>query len=190
MRPAFERPHRYTADLSRILIGHALSPNQDQRLPMLGGKFCERGAKVLEVALRVLLWGCPKASRIGAVRVFDLAACLAMTGVEEVAQDCEQPCVEVRARLEAVDVGPRSQDGVLHEVVGIIRVAGQRDRKRPQAGDGGQHGFADLRGRRHWILLRGARPKRSTRSIRRSGMGSQRSWPYRARRSRPILSWS
>ena len=53
--------------------------------------------------------------------------------MEEVAQDGEQPCVEVRPALEAIDVGERAQERVLDEVVGAVDLPGKRDRKSAQA---------------------------------------------------------
>src|SRR3954467_15522770 len=45
---------------------------------------------------------------------------------ERVAQDREHPGFDACARLELSDVAPSAQDRVLHQVVGTIRVAGQR----------------------------------------------------------------
>jgi hypothetical protein len=42
------------------------------------------------------------------VRILDLAFAFAVLGVELIAQDREEPCVEVSAALEPVDVSPRS----------------------------------------------------------------------------------
>src|SRR3954452_8329312 len=74
--------------------------------------------------------------------------------LESTAQDREQPRSEVRARLEAVQVLPPPDDGLLHEIVRTIRVMGQRARERPQARDRGQQGLAHLRGGGHGSVLR------------------------------------
>ena len=65
--------------------------------------------------------------RVGPVPVLHLALALAELGVEQVAQDGEQPGVEVGAALEPVDVRQGAQQRVLHEVVGAVHLPAERD---------------------------------------------------------------
>ena len=122
-------PDRDTTDLGGILIRHTLSRNQDQRLTLIDRKLGESLKHVLNITLPILLGRCPKVSRIGAVRVLDMATVVTILAQERVAQDREQPRVHAGARLELLDVPPRAKDGVLYEAVRIIGVAGQRDRE-------------------------------------------------------------
>jgi hypothetical protein len=64
--------------------------------------------------------------------------------MEEVAQDGEQPGVQVGAGLETVDVLPGPHDRVLDEVVGPVGAVRERDRKGAQARDCGEEGVADV----------------------------------------------
>jgi hypothetical protein len=66
-------------------------------------------------------------------------------GVEEVAQDGEQPSVEVRPTLEAVDRRPGAHQRFLDEVVRPIGVIGQGEREGAQARHGAEKGVAELR---------------------------------------------
>ena len=50
-----------------------------------------------------------------------------------VAQDREGPSFEVRALLEACSAAPGAQEGVLYEVVGRYRLAGERDSEAAQS---------------------------------------------------------
>jgi hypothetical protein len=70
-----------------------------------------------------------------AVGVLDLALLLAHLGIEVVAQDGEQPGAQVGALLEGIEVGPRLDQRLLHQVVGDIDIAGQRQREGPEARD-------------------------------------------------------
>src|SRR3954452_910954 len=101
MDPALDRAHSDATDPRGILIGQPLSYDQQQRLPVLDRELGQRLEHVLDIALRGLLRGCPKASSEEPVWVLDLAALLPVLAIEAVAQDREQPCLQVRARLEA-----------------------------------------------------------------------------------------
>lgn len=59
-------------------------------------------------------------ARIGAVRVLDLAPALAIFGVEEIAQDREEPRIQIGAALEAMEVCEGAEEGVLNKVVRFV----------------------------------------------------------------------
>src|SRR3954465_14268733 len=108
----------------------AVHPNSKPwRLTLIDRKLGESLKHVLNITLPILLGRCPKVSRIGAVRVLDMATVVTILAQERVAQDREQPRVYAGARLELLDVPPRAKDGVLYKAVRIIGVAGQRDRE-------------------------------------------------------------
>src|SRR5215207_8958009 len=100
MHPALYGPNRDTADLGSFLVGQALRRNQDQGFTMLWRQSCERLAQVLEVTPCTLVRGCAELARIGPIWVRNFVLGPAVLAVEEVAQDREQPCAHVRARLE------------------------------------------------------------------------------------------
>jgi hypothetical protein len=64
--------------------------------------------------------------------VLHLAATLAVFRMEEIAQDGEEPSVEVRSRLEAVRVSPRAHQRVLDEIVGSLGPPAERYCERAQ----------------------------------------------------------
>src|SRR3954470_22223704 len=189
MHPALQGPHRDATHLGGFLVRQALRRNQDQSLPILGRKSRERLTHVRKVTPCMLLRQCPQASGVEPIRVLKLASYFPMLAVERIAQDCEQPCSHARARLELIEVGPSEQNGLLHEIVSVVRVVGQREGEGPQVGDCCQYGLADLRSRCHGSVLRAVRPKREARSRMRSRVGCRRSWPEMSRSSRSIRSW-
>src|SRR5215210_5792477 len=150
MHPALYGPNRDTADLSGLFIRQALSRNQNQGFTMLWRKFCECLAQVLEITSGTLIRGRAKLARIGPIRVRNFVLGPPALGVEEVAQDREQPRAHVRARLERLDVGQGAHDGVLHEVVGMIRAVGQRQREGSQARQCPEQGLTHLRSEIAW----------------------------------------
>jgi hypothetical protein len=77
------------------------------------------------------IWPC----RIGAVGVFDLAPPLAPFGKIGVAQDGEEPSLEVGPLLERLQMVPGLEQGFLHEVVGALLVAAERNGESAQAAD-------------------------------------------------------
>ena len=100
--------------------------------------------------MRLLVGMGRQAGRVGAVWVLDLSDPLAVLGVEDVPQDREEPRPQVRALLEAVLIGPRPSERVLHEIIGKVPVADQRVRKGSKRGDGCEQILAECRLAGHW----------------------------------------
>ena len=69
---------------------------------------------------------------MGPVRILDLTLFPAVGGEEQVAQDGEEPGLEVRAGLERLLLADRPQHRLLHEILGPVDVPGERDRVSPQ----------------------------------------------------------
>jgi hypothetical protein len=46
-----------------------------------------------------------------------------MLGMELIAENGEEPCVEIGPRLEPIDVRPRLQQCFLHQVIGAVAVS-------------------------------------------------------------------
>ena len=83
-------------------------------------------------------------ARILRIDVFDFAAPPAHLGVEFVAQDGEQPGLQVGAQLERRLMGPSLGQRFLNEVVGAFAVADQCDAECPEARNGFQKLFPKL----------------------------------------------
>src|SRR5262245_44884037 len=71
---------------------------------------------------------------VAAVRVLDLPAPFAALREIGVAQDGEQPCLEIGAFAERVEMVPGLEQGLLHKVVGALPVAAKRHGKRAKIG--------------------------------------------------------
>src|SRR4051812_35404292 len=130
---AFDGAYSSATDLGGIFIRQPFSDDQQQRLALVCRDLLQGSEHVQDTTPCVLLRGRPQPSRIRAIWVRPLPLSFAVCRVEPVAQDREEPCLEVRARLEAVDVLPRAQDGVLHQVACGIWLVGERERKGAQA---------------------------------------------------------
>jgi hypothetical protein len=99
--PALDRPHSHPAYLGGFLVRQTFRPDQEQGLTLVEGNVGQSLAEILEVEPGTLLGRSRKPGCIGAVRVLDLASSLPVLGMKEVAQDREQPGVEVGPSLEA-----------------------------------------------------------------------------------------
>src|SRR6185312_3650672 len=71
---------------------------------------------------------------------------LAHLAVELVAQDGEQPGLDIGAELEAFLLRPCFHDGILHQIVGLVVAARQRERERPETGQRCQQVALERRG--------------------------------------------
>jgi hypothetical protein len=65
--------------------------------------------------------------RVETVGILHLTAPLAIVRSEQVAQYGEKPPGHIGARLEGIEVGPRPQQRFLHEIVGAVDVAAERN---------------------------------------------------------------
>src|SRR5829696_4554718 len=131
---ALDGADRAAADGGSVLIGEAGGANQDQRFALVLRQLVERGAKLLELQMRILRWLGLQGFRVIALGVLYLAPPLPVVRAKQVAQDGEQPSRQVRAGLERVDVGNGAQQRFLNQIVRTVAIARQRDRKRAQAG--------------------------------------------------------
>src|SRR3954469_401124 len=185
---ALDRTNGAAADGGGLLVGKTGRSNEQQRLALVMRQFGERRTEVLEVETCSLLGLYAQAGRVGTIRVLHLAPALTIFRVEQVAQDREQPSVEVGAPFEAVDVRQGAQQGVLNEIVGPIHLAGQRNCECAQTWDRGEQSVADGRFRRHQITP--PRAGRGGRGGRRNGRGPavrevRRTWRAGCRRCAP-----
>jgi hypothetical protein len=105
---AFDGANRHLDHLRSFLIGQTLCSDHEQRLSLIQRERRQGCAEVLEVETALLIRVRLEPRGIRLVRILDLAFALAVLGVELIAQDREEPCVEVSAALEPVDVSPRS----------------------------------------------------------------------------------
>src|SRR5262249_4189269 len=126
-----------------FFVGKTGSADQDQRLTLVGWQFCERLLKLLKLDVAVLLgMGLERFSK-SAVAVFNLAPAPSGFPPGEVAQNREEANRRGGPGFERIDVGQRTQERLLHEIVGPIYVAGQRYGERAQARQGREDPVAD-----------------------------------------------
>src|SRR5690606_33581905 len=95
--PALDRSDRAAADFGRLLIGKTRCPDEDDRLALVFRQLLQRRAEILEVELAMLGGMNGETRGHDAVAVLDLAAALAHLRIELVAQDGEQPGLEIGA---------------------------------------------------------------------------------------------
>jgi hypothetical protein len=116
-------------DLRRILVTQSLHPDQKQSLPLLGRELSESRAQVMEVKLCVLLGWHGEETGHRTLRVLHLPPALAVFGMEQIAQDGEEPSRKVDAGRGLVEAAERAHKRVLHPVIRVVDIVGQRDCK-------------------------------------------------------------
>src|SRR4051794_31927350 len=134
---AFERAHGNTAQSRRVLVGLALFHHQKESLALFQRQMRQCLVKVVQHQFEFLLGLNHQASGKAALWVFDLPSVFTVLRVDAIAQDREQPCLQVGAMLEVIEVRPRPQKGTLHEIVTPDWIAGQMQRKCSQVGQKG-----------------------------------------------------
>jgi hypothetical protein len=139
---AFDRADYGIADHGSLFVAEPLGRNEEKRLALLDRKLGQRDGHVLQVQMPVLFRRAEQGSRQGPVRILHLALPLAVACVELIAEDREQPGLQVGAGLEALDMGQASHDGFLNQIVGAVDIPGERDREGPQARDHLDHRLA------------------------------------------------
>src|SRR4051794_2724209 len=194
---ALHRADGAVHDRRDVLVGQAGGADEEERLALVGGQLRQRDAQIGEVELRALLGRAREVRRIRPLRILDLAAALAVLRMEQVAQDREQPGVEVRAALEPADMGDGAKERVLDEIVGAVDVVRQRDREGAKARHRGKqrvpHRGLDRSGMGWLAHARSSAPappppSRCRMAMSRSGTGSCVSAAYIARSCVPISS--
>src|SRR6476659_3216457 len=131
---ALDRADGAAGNLRGFLVGEARSSNQDQGFALVVRQLGQSGTKILHLHMAVLLGMGGKRCGVAPVRVLDLAAAFAALGEIGVAQDGEQPCLEVSPFAERVEMVPGLEQGLLHKVVGTLPVAAKRHGKRAKIG--------------------------------------------------------
>src|SRR5688572_11486388 len=96
---------------------------------------------------------CGKPARIMAVGIFHLAAALADFRIVMIAQYGEEPSLEIGALLEAVDVRPGLDQGLLDQIVGTVRLTAERNGKSPERTDRSQQFLPETRRNAHFLWL-------------------------------------
>jgi hypothetical protein len=98
------------------------------------GESRARGLQFLQDELVLLIRHDDQPGGVGAIRILHLAMGLTVVRKMTVAQDRKQPCLEIRALLEAFRFANCFEDGVLHQVFRPGGIASQRHRERTQIG--------------------------------------------------------
>jgi hypothetical protein len=91
--------------------------------------------------------------------------------MEEIAQDSKKPGIQIGAWLEAMNVGQRTQQGVLDEIVGAVDLSRKGNGEGPQTGYGGEKSVPEVRLQRHFLVSRPFPSSSARRSLKRSGTG-------------------
>ena len=126
-------------EIAKRLMRNMLCSDEEKRLPVLRGQKGQGAQQLCVLDTGHLLRSYAQPSRMLVIRVFNLAAALSMAAVEKIAQDREQPSLEVRPRLEAVQVSPGPQDRLLDKIISVVAVVQERDREAPQVRYAGDH---------------------------------------------------
>src|SRR5262249_49062282 len=125
----------------RFVIGKAGRPDQNESVALLGRQLGQGGAELAVHGLRDLRRLCRQT--FGAiVDGFEWPAPPATLRVELIAQDREEPCHHIRARLERVYICAAAQQRLLNEVFSLVAIPAQRNREGTKARYRGEHGLA------------------------------------------------
>src|SRR5476651_534305 len=202
--PAFHRAHGAFADRGGVFIGETARAHQDQRFALFVGQMFERAHRVGQFG-RMKLVLAPARDAFGGILIPGrLAPGAAAVGIELVAQDREQPGLQIGAGDKAGAALPSLDQGLLRQIVGGFLVAGQgagegaQERHKTQqfglevrifrlVGMGGRGG-----GGHHETLPPPLSPASSiwrSRSMKSSGTGSCATSSYMRRNSRPMARW-
>jgi hypothetical protein len=132
---ALDRAHGAIADLRRLLIAEAAGADQDEHLAM-GIAQSPVGTPEVAEFQRCFLARRRRFDLDGhAVEGYAARPILAALVVVEVAQDREHPGLEVRPGAKLVCGAERANDRIMDQVIGLLPVARQRPRERPQMRD-------------------------------------------------------
>ena len=123
---ALDRADGHLADIRRFFVRQPGGAHQDQRFALIDRQLLQRAAQIAQMQLRVVIRRDRHLAGADAVRILDLELAMAQLRVVAVAQDREQPRLQVAAGLELLAVGPRLEHRVLHQIVGARRIAAQR----------------------------------------------------------------
>src|SRR5687767_6090979 len=100
---------------------------------------------------------------------------LAQAVIEIVTQNGEKPGLEIGAFLKVAEAVPRTDQGFLHQIVGLRTIPAQRDRKCAQAGYGLNQRLPERGGRSGHFPSVSLLASSSSNFVKRSGIGSARS---------------
>src|SRR4029077_8928255 len=117
---ALDRADGAAGNLRGFLVREARGADQDQGFALVVRQLGQRHAKVLHLHMAVLLGMGGERGGVAPVGVLDLAAALAALREIGVAQDGEQPCLEISPFAERVEMVPGLEQGLLHQVVGAF----------------------------------------------------------------------
>src|SRR6185312_4242608 len=124
--PAFHRADGAFADGGRVLIGEAARAHQNKSLALFVGKTAQRPHRVGQLGRINLILGAAGNAFGGVLVPRRLAPGAAAVGIELVAQNGEQPGLEVGAGNEGGAALPGLHQCLLRQIVGRLRIAGQR----------------------------------------------------------------
>ncbi len=143
--PALDGAQLGPADPGDLLVLQSLCPREENGLALLGREPRKSPCEVSQVKIFILSREGREHAGHHAVRVLDLPPPPAFEGVELIAEDREEPRLQAGARLEFVDLAQPPDNRLLHEVVGKIDIAGQRDREGAKPRKGRKQAVAQLR---------------------------------------------
>src|SRR5215211_2360737 len=133
VNPALDRAKRGSADFGDLLIAVTLRPHQQHRLALLIGQARQSRTKRLELRAPWLLWKRGELGGIQAIHILHLALSSAVVGVEQVAQDREEPSLHLGVGLKLVLLLQGAQDRILNQIVRPVSVANKGQGKGAKA---------------------------------------------------------
>ena len=137
--PALHRPDLAPADPGDLLVRQAVDGDEHQDLTMRSAQGAKSALEGRDLDPAVLLGGHPIVALEVVIRHLGGDMLAGDQAAKAVAQDGEQPCLEVGARRKLVLCLQRVDDRVLNDVVGEMNVsAREAARERPQMGNEGR----------------------------------------------------
>src|SRR6201999_2622211 len=204
--PAFDRADRAFADRGRVLIGKAPRAHQNQRFALLVGQNAQRPGRVGQLRREHLILAAAGNTLRGILIPGRLTPGPAPVGIELIAQNGEQPGLQIGAGNESGAALPSLDQGLLRQIVGAFLIAGERAGKSAQKGNERQELGLEIavaiilagvgravhggRGYHHDTFLpvraSSASSMRRSKSRKSSGTGSSATSSYMRRSSRPM----
>jgi hypothetical protein len=114
------------------VVGETSDDHQDG-LALIGGQFLQSRPKIEKIHMALLIRQCNELAGQFAIRIVDFPTAAAKIGIEQVTQNREQPSRHVGALGEGADMGPSLDQGFLHEIIGLIGIAAERNGEGAQA---------------------------------------------------------
>ncbi len=174
---AFDRADGAIADVGGFFVGKTRGADQDQGFALIFRQLVDRLLEVFHVELAHLFGVARKPLGHCAFGIGNLPLALAHLAIELVAQDGEEPALEIGAGRKGGTLVPGPDEGFLDEIVSLVGSADQRHRKSAEIGNysqklGAKIVFSHFTPPYFDLDLSSSSPSLPSSSRRRSGTGS------------------